>query len=705
MGNQNQFNQQQLHENSSCLLINCLEPLLKALHWSGTRGDLFEALPYYALHIGIDDLVNTMQNVGYSNKSLKINLAMLDSCLMPCLFIAKNNTAYVILDIHNDQLRVFNSVTMSYETISPTSMNGTAYLFTPTKEASDHATPNNWFFNYIYKMRGFFVLIFFSGFILSLLALGLPIFSMAIYNQVIVSASVPMLAQLLVGILIAITGAVSLQYLNAKIISFIGMHINSDIGSAIFSKLLSLSPGYIESATISSQVARIKDLDNIRQFFTSPLFGLIFEIPFTLTFMIAIAVLGGNCIFAPLLMIVVFALTALVIHPKMKKSVRDVSQRSSARQDLTLETLQQIRHLKFAGMNKIWYERYRAISAEASCLRFKHSLLFSKFSILADTLTMLTAVAIIALGAFKIIAGTMSAGALVAVMMLVWRTLTPFKMLFSNQINFDQTLSSIKQLNVLMSLPSEKTSSSLYNLTSSIKGSVRFNRVNFRYPQAHDSALVGVSFQANLGEVIALVGRNGSGKSTIFKLILGLYPPQAGNIYVDNRDIRQYSSIQLRRYISYVPQKPFLFYGSIAQNIYLANPSATEEEFDYAIKRAHLLNDILAMPDGFETWIDDRAGSKFSSGFLQRVSLARAYLKKSSIVLLDEPSSALDKKSEKALIDAIQYFRTHATIFMITHRPSHINLADKIILIHEGQLLLSGETEDVMKDLPKEFFP
>ena len=368
-----------------------------------------------------------------------------------------------------------------------------------------------------------------------------------------------------------------------------------------------------------------------------------------------------------------------------------------------LESLQHVRTIKYMAATQAWCERYRDFSAKASFMSFKSSMLNIFINVLADLLIMLTAVAVMVMGTIEILANTMSVGALIAIMMIVWRILSPVKLLFSSQTRLNQLRSSIQQVNALMSIPTEYNATINYNKMSPLKGSIRFNHVSVRYPNANDFALMNVSFSVNPHEVVAIIGRNGSGKSTLFKLLLGLYKPQSGSIYIDNHDIRQLTLLTLRTQIGYVPEKLYLFCGSIAQNLYLVKPTATEEELKKAIKLAGLEEDIQLLPNGLETQLDDQSHIRLPTSFLQRLSLACTYLKNPSVILLDEPASVLDSKGEKSLLDAIEYFRGKATIFLISHQPRYFKLADKILLFHEGQLLLAGNAEKLIARIPKEF--
>ncbi|MGB1026744.1 MAG: ATP-binding cassette domain-containing protein, partial [Rhodospirillaceae bacterium] len=234
------------------------------------------------------------------------------------------------------------------------------------------------------------------------------------------------------------------------------------------------------------------------------------------------------------------------------------------------------------------------------------------------------------------------------------------------------------------------------------KGKVSFNRVSLRYMPGADPALVGVSFDVEPGEVIVVVGPNGSGKSTVLKLIAGLYQLQAGSVRIDDSDIRQLDPIELRHTVSYVPQVCTLFYGTIAQNLRLAEPTATEEDLRWALAEAGALDEVEALPEGMGTRVGDGRSEQLSTSLKQRLSLARAYLKRSPVYLFDEPVNGLDFESDKKFMDTVRRMKGNATVFIVTHRPSHFNLADKILLMEAGYVRLYGPANEVRPRIPME---
>nr|MCH9744029.1 ATP-binding cassette domain-containing protein [Gammaproteobacteria bacterium] len=320
----------------------------------------------------------------------------------------------------------------------------------------------------------------------------------------------------------------------------------------------------------------------------------------------------------------------------------------------------------------------------------------------SETIMILAGMAVISFGAIMVIHQTLTVGGMIAIMVLIWRVLAPLKTIFNTLPRLQQMGSSLSQITRLMSISPESDIQNVnYEHKRKIIGPINFNRVSFRYQSASDPAVLGMEFTVVPGELIGIVGRNGSGKSSILKIILGMYQPQAGSIRIDNQDIRQINPIELRNGIGYLPQKPELFYGSIAANLRLAKPDATDDELKVAAGKAGILDDILSLSKGFDTPLRDHSMERLASSFQQLLCLARAYLKQANILLLDEPASVLDMDADKILMQSIESLRGKAIVMMVTHRPSHLKLMDRVFVVDGGQLVLKGKPEDVMEKIPK----
>lgn len=685
----------------------CLEIFLLALNWRGKERNIAEAMPHFADELDLTGFRNVMANLRYTSRPERIALHKIDPRLMPCLFVPDNAPAHVPMARSDIGLRIFDGGTGDYKTLTEEEMTqkGTAFFFAPVdvEEAKAVQQKIGWFWMVMERFRPLVYQVLGLTLLLNLLALATPLFVMAVYDKVVATGSMSTLAYFGVGVTIALVCDMVLRKIRTRILSFIGARLDNIIGNEVFKRIMFLPPAFTERATIGAQVARIKDFESIRDFFTGPMATILFEVPFSFIFIIVIAILGGSVAFVPIFMLVLFWLISLAFAPLIRNSIAETARYGSKRQELVIETISSLRAIKYSNGEETWLARYRELSAKAAMASFKSSQVTSYLQTVSHTLMITSGVATIIFGVIRVFEGDMTIGGLVASMILVWRVLGPLQSGFVTLTRVAQVRSSIAQINNLMNINSEHKDEAVSS-NRKIEGFLSFGRVSLRYSPDADPALVGVNFEILPGEVLALVGSNGSGKSTVLKLLLGMYIPQAGSIRIDNTDIRQLDPVELRQMIGYVPQTAEYFYGTIAQNLRLANPAASEEELIGAARMANVLEDIEALPKGFWTRMGDTSSGQLPTSFQQRLNLARCYIKSPRIMLFDEPGNSLDYEDDQVFMKTVVKLKEEGvTSFIVTHRPSHLKIADKVLWLENGHMKMCGPTEEVKPHLPKDF--
>ena len=494
---------------------------------------------------------------------------------------------------------------------------------------------------------------------------------------------------------VAIASEIALRVHRSKFVAYIGARVENIVATSTFAKLLGLPSIMTESAPIGTQVSRLKEFDVIKGLFSSTLVNVVLEMPFVLLFIAVIAAIGGYLALIPVAMMILFFVIAAIMIPATKRRVTRSTKARAKRHGFLVETLTNLRTIKQTASEESWLNRFRDISADTAYAQFKSSQVSFLLQSMAQAIMLGSGVATIGFGVIKVIDGEMSIGALIATMALIWRVLSPLQNLFLTLTRLEYTLNSIKQINALMKLKSEANPNPDNLSQREYVGHIMFDRVSFRYRQGSEPALLGTSFEVQPNEMLAIAGPNASGKSTIVKIILAMYQNQAGQIIIDGMDIRQINPITLRQNVAYVPQEARFFHGTIAQNLRLSHPTASDEELFEACELANLTNDINQMPDTLETRIGDQNIHGMASGFKQRLSLARAFLKKAPILLLDEPAQTLDFEADKAFIDSLKKLKGTCTIIMISHRPSHIKLCDKVLSMENGMVVSLGSPDEL----------
>ena len=685
----------------------CLEILLLSLSWRGQQRNIAEAMPHFADELDLTGFRNVMANLQYSSRPERIELHKIDPRLMPCLFVPDDKPANIPLARSDFGLRIFDGGSGDYQTLSGNEMvqKGTAYFFSEVdiEEQKVVQAKIGWFSMVMERFRSLVYQVLGLTLLLNLLALATPLFVMAVYDKVVATGSMSTLAYFGVGVSIALICDYVLRKIRTRIFAFIGARIDHIVGNEVFKRIMFLPPAFTERATIGAQVARIKDFESIRDFFTGPMAVILFEVPFSFIFIIVIAILGGPVAFIPILMLVLFWLVALAFGPMIRSAISETARYGSKRQELVIETISSMRAIKYSNGEETWLARYRDLSAKASMASFRASQVTSYLTTTSHVLMISSGVATIGMGVFRVFDGAMTIGGLVASMILVWRVLGPLQSGFVTLTRIEQVRNSISQINNLMNINSEHKDK-VVTTNRKIEGQIEFGRVSLRYSPEADPALVGVNFDMKPGEVLAILGGNGSGKSTILKLLLGMYVPQAGSIRLDLTDIRQLDPVELRQMIGYAPQTTQFFYGTIAQNLRLSNPAATDEEMREACALANVLQDIEALPKGFWTRIGEGTGGALPTSFQQRLNLARCFIKKSQVMLFDEPGNGLDFDDDQAFMKTVENLKEQGVCsFIVTHRPSHLRISDKILWLENGHMKMYGPTDEVKPHLPKDF--
>lgn len=716
----------------------CLVPLLVALGYRGDWRHVADALPYREEPLDLTGLRSTLTRLSFSSHLERCDLTTMDARRLPCLFISPEGDVAVALGDPAGFVVIFNTTTGRLErpgfssfskgndTLSPLadfSKRGVACFFEPIdiEERSFYQARVGWFSMVTERFRPLIGHVLLLTLIITVLQIIFPLFVMTVYDRVLGSGlvrplgAVTTLIHLLIGVGIALLFDWLFRKIRASIAVDMGAQLDGIIGGSTFLRILSLPIPFIERSPISSQVARLKEFDTVRAFFTTPLVMVFFDLPFSVLILSVIALLGGFLVFVPLSAMLLFALLWFVIQPVVSREESRSRLAVNRKQEFAMESLSKMRAIRYCGAEGLWMERFRTFSSQSAQAHRRVEMINAAVQTTTHIVVVGAGMITIAGGVFQVLAAEMSGGALVAIMIFVWKALSPVQSIFLATTRLHHVRSSIGQINALMNVVPEREEESVpplpKRLVSSTTGTLSFVNVGMRYAPESEPALAGVSFEMRAGEMVAIVGPNGSGKSTLLKIVLGLYVPQMGSIRIDGLDIRRVHPITLRQSMVYAPQSGTLYHGSIRQNLRLAHPLATDEMLERACQQARAYDAIIAMPQGFETWVGGRDSVPLPAGLIQKISLARAYLKVDVLfhrakvggfVLLDEPTNTLDRDADLAFMEQIQRLRGHCTLLMVTHRPSHMRLADRIFYLERGLLRLAGPTAEVLPKILKE---
>ncbi len=667
----------------------CLMPLLTALGWRGDPRVLVEALPHFTSHLDLDGLRNVLAELSYATKPYDMRPSQIDGRLLPCLVVGSDGRPSVILSRDGAKLRVFDGMANAERDAIDVNVTGKVYLVEAIEAAREDVAAQTSFVGRLFQrfrpIAGQLAIVTLFN---DVLALAFPLFSMTVFDKVIGNRSPDLLVNLIAGVGVVFFIDFLMRGVRGRLLAYVGARVERLVAVAVLRHLLRLPVGFLESAPVGTQLARLKEFETVREFFTGPLAGVALDLPFLFVFLLVIAWLGGPLVAVPFLLGGVLLLLGYVGSHLQQAGTQRASRARAQRHALSVEIVSNLRAIKQIGGTDMWLERFRAASAASVGEGRKSQEIGAILQTLAQGLTMLAGALVLVWGAARIIDAEMTVGALVGVMALTWRVLAPLQLGIATLSRLTQIRQGLTQIDQLLRLKPELTDRAAPAVVQRVfRGQITLNRVSLRYKPEAEPALLGVDLAIKAGEMVGLAGHSGAGKSTALKVMAGLYAPQAGTVMLDGLDIRQMTPAELRLAATYSPQNRHLFYGTIAQNLRLAAATASTQDLHTALADAGVLDDVMAMKHGLDTQLGDQAARGFPAGLLQRLALARVYLRPSSVLLLDEPGQWLDERGDAALIETLRARKGKQTIVLVTHRPSHLAICDRVATFDSGRII------------------
>ncbi len=678
----------------------CFVPLLQALGWSGRPRHIAEAMPHFIDDLDINDFRTGLANLNFKTTAFRTRQDRINPGLFPCLFVPDKGAVRLLLAPHEDGTLIYDGSTRETRVATDRLLYGTTYVVNEENDLTNANQPaqRSWMATIAERFRGLLIQVVFITFLFNFLSLGMPLFMLSIYDTVIPSGSVYQLNYLLIGVLLALGFEYLLRRMRSKVMAFLGGRIDFLVGTAAFQKIMFLPLSMIENESLGAQISHLEEFESIREFFTGSLGESLLDLPFVILFLTVIALLSGWLVLVPIAAAILLVICGFVTSPIMKRAMGEAGPKKTAQNRFLIEAVSGMRSIKLLGAEDVWLDRFKNISASTAINEFKVSMVNHSVQTLSRMVTLGSGIAMVGFGAGLVISGSITIGALVASMALVWRALAPLQSSFITFNRLSQIRSSLQHMDHLMRLPPERPHGNV-PVPRRLRGRIEFSNVSHRFNPNAEPALNGVSFEVEPGEVVAITGPNAAGKSTIVNLAAGVYQPQFGSVLIDGINVRQMDTIDVRQQIGLAPQISELIYGTIAQNLRLVVPTATDDELVEVTKMAGIYEDINSLPDKFDTRLTETFQSSLNEAFKQKLSLARAYLRAAPIMIFDECGEVLDEHGDKAFMAAVQRLRGAATILIVTHRPSHMRLADRLIVMRSGKIEMNGPSEEVLLQL------
>ncbi len=538
-----------------------------------------------------------------------------------------------------------------------------------------------------------------ASLLINLIALGTPLFTMNVYDRVVPNQATATLWVLAIGICLAFIFDLILKMLRGICLDIAGKKSDLIISSTLFERIIGMEMKE-RPARVGSFAQNIHEFQSLRDFLSSLTLTTIIDLPFTLLLLIVIGMIGGSLAWIPVLTLPIALLCSWALQKPVNAAVAKTMSLASERQALLIETLSSLDAIKVNNAQSERQFQWEQTLGSLSRLELRVKTLSSLASNLTGWFQQISGVVMIIVGVYMIIDGKLSMGGLIACYMLNGRALMPLGQLTGLIARYQQAKLTIKNTEKMMSLAQERRADENPLKREQLQGSIEFRDVDFSYPEQENLSLHKINLTIQPGERIGIIGRSGSGKSSLSKLIVNLYQPSAGNLLIDGIDSRQLDVNDLRHSIGYVPQDIQLFNGTLRDNLLCGARYVDDETMLRAAELAGVNDFARLHPDGYNLQVGER-GSQLSGGQRQAVALARALLLDPPLLLLDEPTSSMDNTSEEKIKHALAPFIAGKTLLLVTHRASMLSLVDRLIIVDKGRIIADGPKAVVMDALKK----
>ncbi len=648
-------------------------------------------------------LCHTAESIGFTTRPVKASLDKLAQQQLPAIVHWEGKHYIVVYEITKKEVVIadpgIGQKTITHQEYKE-KWTGYALLLTPTvslKDTKESTTPF-WQFFELMKPHGLVIFeIFIASLFIQIFGLITPIFTQLILDRVVVQRSGVTLLAVGLGLIIFGLFRVAMTGLRQYLLDHTANKIDITLIVAFINHTLRLPLGFFESRYVGDIISRVQENRKIRQFLTGESLSIFLDL---ITIFIYVALMWWYSWKMALLSLAIvppFALLALTATPFLKRISREIFGEMVKEQSYLIETLNGVRTVKSSAVERSVRWHWEELLHKEITTQFSGQIIGNRLQIFSNTIETLATTGLLWYGAWLVIQNQLTIGQLVAFNMLFGNVIRPFQRLTVLWEQLQEVVIAVERLNdVLDCEPEEDLQQQSRQILPRIQGNIRFDNVTFRYhPESDINVLENLTFEIKPGQTVALVGRSGSGKTTISKLVLGLYPATDGKILIDGQDINSLALGSLRQQIGVVDQDTFLFGTTIRENISLTHPDSTLEEIMEAAKLAGAHEFIEKLPMGYETQIGE-GGGMLSGGQRQRLAIARGLLGNPRLLILDEATSHLDAESERIIQTNLNSILSHQTTLVIAHRLSTVRKADLILVLDRGVLIESGTHEQLM---------
>ena len=668
------------------------------------------------LNVNYHSLTEVLRSHGFENTLSKRSLEDIPSLAVPVLAILHNEEAAVITKIEGagkDRKYHIRQVDGLEQELDHAQLSvlylGYCWFIKPKmvsdnrSELPEYHLPKAWFWKVIWRFRGYYYQVILATIIINFLALVSSLYVMNVYDRVIPNQAYETLWVLSIGVVLAILFEFAAKMIRGHLTDIAGKKADLIISSALFRRVMALRLAD-RPASSGSYANNLREFESVRDFMTSASLLTLVDLPFLLLFITVIGIVGGKLALVPLIIIPIVVIVGLLVQRPLSRYINESMKESSQRSGLAVEAIEGIETLKTNNATSWAQQRWDEYTAKTSASSIKVKDTSNLMVNFAVAMQQLNTVFLVLVGTYLIhaenTAERITMGALIASVILSGRALAPLAQIAGLATRFQQAKLALQGVNDIVSRPIERSPERKYITLDNVQGAITFENVSFKYQQDSSSAVSVLRITIRPGEKVGILGRIGSGKSTMLKLASGLYDTEKGNVTLDGVDMRQLDPNFLRNQVVLLSQAPRLFLGTLRENMDLARTDgySTDQDLLVALKRFGLDKIIRNHPRGLDMPLGED-GLGLSGGQKQIIALARMTLRDPRVVLLDEPTTSLDQATERIALNAIAQWGRDRTMLLVTHRPQVLQIVNRIIVMDNGKVVMDGPRDLVLQNL------
>lgn len=691
-------------------LLGCLVILTRIEHNPFAPDTLIAGLPLLDNKLTPELFVRAAARAGLSAQIVRRPFEQISPLVLPAVLLMNKRQACILIE-KNDETRMCKviqpesgqgEVEIDFDKIMDhysghTIFTKPTYRFDRRTDEGFKERPQSWFWSVVAKTWPLYSEVLVASFFINLFAIASSLFVMNVYDRVVPNNAMDTLSVLAVGILVVFCFDFIIKLLRSYFIDIAGKKTDVILSANIFEQMMGVKMAS-RPESVGNFANNIQQFDSFREFFTSATISAVIDLPFSVFFLIIIYLLGGVTVVVPLVSIPLILLIGFLAQPILNRMVKESYRYAGQKHSMLIESLAGVETIKGLAAESPLQRKWEHTVGMSAKVGTKIRELSSGVVNFSAFIQQVASVVVVIVGVHLIGLGEMTMGALIACTILTTRALAPLGQVAGLLTRYHQSVAALQSLDNVMKMPTDRLKGKTPLHRPVLKGNIEFKEVSFQYPKQSHPALDKVSFRIKEGEKVGIIGRIGSGKTTIEKLVMNLYDSTEGKVLLDGIEINQLDPAALRRNIGYVPQDIILFYGTVKDNIVFGSPFADDNAILRAAGVSGVTEFVSRHPQGFDMPVGER-GEKLSGGQRQAIAVARALILDPPILLLDEPTNMMDNRTEEVFKNQLKKIIADKTLIIVTHKGSLLSLVDRLILLDAGKIVADGPRDVIIKAL------